>query len=429
MKSISKTASLYDLCIILQRYEYKVEIIKTLIKTFEQFDVHMVNPTVPFQPITQPNISLTNSDSDDEIQYCEYNNFVLSEKSALKTKSLLKYILDFIQGDYCRGISVDTYSVSDTTSNISNGSFSIPLSVTTGSLAEQEQLEDRRSSDSLRSLISPSSISTLDRIHNHIRDSSVLGQTSIFPVSMTEQDRTSESSLSTRLENAKILLPPLTNNRVNVDTTISDTLSSLSRTASMLSEVIKIGDEDAFHNLINTFPFISKFTTPNGSPTPLSTAIQYNKWPIVNILIENGVANVMHDLILAVGNESNVDIKIVFNILDRSMYSSKKSEWIHNNLKILTKSNIFSLSRMRTGLARLMKYLENDTAIIKVIEDTLVESQFISDVALLWRDKGRFTIEYFWRQNIHQNITLNRNNFIISVSTKYMYTVQVITPL
>ena len=179
------------------------------------------------------------------------------------------------------------------------------------------------------------------------------------------------------------------------------------------------GDENGVNNIIEKFPFIldsTKYPTKEDALTPLRTSIQFSKWEIVKILIDNKIPNVIRDLIFANGTENEIDLQLFFDLFDKSKYFDKKSKIIQEDIKKMTKENMFSKPRMRRGLARLMKYFEQNDEITKIIENALVESEFIPEIPLLWRNEGRFPVEYFWRQNVNQKITLHRNNQIIAVN-------------
>ena len=95
---------------------------------------------------------------------------------------------------------------------------------------------------------------------------------------------------------------------------------------------------------------------------------------------------------------------------------------IKSDLKNMINMNLFSNSRMRIGLTRLFHYTESRPHISQNIENALIDLnimdyKYIPQIELLWRDKGRFPVEYFWKRNIRQNITLFRNNFRITVSS------------
>mgnify|MGYP000443331930 CR=1 FL=1 len=191
---------------------------------------------------------------------------------------------------------------------------------------------------------------------------------------------------------------------------------SLSNMVSKFCLACQNGDENGVNNIIGKFPFIldwTKYPTKEDAPTPLSTSIQFGKWKIVKILIDNKVPNVIRDLIFANGTQNEIDLQLFLDLFDVSKYFDKKSKIIQEDIKKMTKENVFSLPRMRRGLARLMKYFEpND----EIIQNALVESEFIPEIPLLWRNEGRFPVEYFWRQNVNQKITLHRNNQIITVN-------------
>jgi len=182
------------------------------------------------------------------------------------------------------------------------------------------------------------------------------------------------------------------------------------------------GDENGVNNIIEKFPFIldsTKYPTKKDAPTPLSTSIQFEKWEIVKILFENKVPNVIRDLIFANGTQNEIDLQLFFDLFDKSNYFEKKSQLIQEDIKKMTRKNMFSQPRMRRGLARLVKYFEQNDEISEMIETSLVDSEkypYISEVQLLWRHEGRFPVEYFWRQNVNQKIMLHRNNQIITVN-------------
>ena len=188
-----------------------------------------------------------------------------------------------------------------------------------------------------------------------------------------------------------------------------------------LCEACKNGDEKMVTKIIGEFTHILDEPIWD-DPTPLSTAIQYSQWEIVKILLEKGAGNVIHNLIFANGTEIEVDLDIFFDVLEYSNCFENTYKWIETDLKNMTDLKLFSISRMRVGLARLFKFVErNKKKISKHIEDTLtdlklMESEYIPELSLLWRYNGRFPVEYFWKRNITQKITLTRNNYEITVS-------------
>ena len=166
---------------------------------------------------------------------------------------------------------------------------------------------------------------------------------------------------------------------------------------------------------------------------------RHSAWSIVKTLIDKGpnAANFIQDLLAAVGSPILDQLQSrqvlykgnhfdnFFGHFDKSKYSGEKSKVIQTALQKMTKENMFAQPRMRLGLSRLMWNFRENEEISQLIEDSLVESgkyTYIPEEALLWRHNGRFIVEYFWRQNITQKITLYRNNQIITVSlTEFVY--------
>ena len=179
------------------------------------------------------------------------------------------------------------------------------------------------------------------------------------------------------------------------------------------------GDDQLVNWILDQWPFLLD-RTKEGSPAPLTRAIQNSQWATVKILLDRGAKNVIQSIISGNGSRNEVDLKILFDIVNNSICSGDlMSKLIKKDLQKMAKASMFLQLRMRTGLARFIKYFEQNEELHQLIETTLTASQkynYVPQKALLWIHNGRFALEYFWRQNINTKITLKRNNFVITVN-------------
>jgi len=72
-------------------------------------------------------------------------------------------------------------------------------------------------------------------------------------------------------------------------------ITSFHSIVSNLCTLCREGDTSKINNIIDQYPFILDVPTPFGLSTPLSIAIQFGKWSIVEILLENGAKNVIEN--------------------------------------------------------------------------------------------------------------------------------------